>query len=369
MVFFSRAPLVHYSAGLFPARSRALPPPPAPRRTRAGQRPWPPLSSAGSADRRTPPTPPGRPGHPARAARPARLPPRSSPHPPSPAALQSANEDPGWSVPGTPLSLCAAAGRPRLPGRWGGRRKPRCGEKIPRRHTTNTRALPLQAASSSAARLCSDASGKESAPARRHMEYLQEVEAGPFSTGGGTRHVQLVRREGRDVSSLYRREGGGGVSAAPEKQSRLGGGVTRRPRWRWGLRERRAGGQGWDVLQLVPHVDHHGAVIGAIGVAAPRCCQLLHRRRVPRRQWRRRGGARLRPGGARDSREARDGRAVGADRAVWAARAEADVAEGTALRVVEEQPPGHGLARWLAHRDLERLHRLPALVQSIKAPT
>ena len=25
---------------------------------------------------------------------------------------------------------------------------------------------------------------------------------------GGTRHVQLVRREGRDVSSLYRREGG-----------------------------------------------------------------------------------------------------------------------------------------------------------------
>ena len=28
---------------------------------------------------------------------------------------------------------------------------------------------------------------------------------------GGTRHVQLVRREGRDVSSLYRREWGGRV--------------------------------------------------------------------------------------------------------------------------------------------------------------
>jgi len=31
----------------------------------------------------------------------------------------------------------------------------------------------------------------------------------PISTEGWTRHVQLVRRDGRDVSTLYGREGGG----------------------------------------------------------------------------------------------------------------------------------------------------------------
>ena len=37
----------------------------------------------------------------------------------------------------------------------------------------------------------------------------------------GTRHVQLVRRDGRDVSTLYGREGGGGLAPdAPERRVR-----------------------------------------------------------------------------------------------------------------------------------------------------
>jgi hypothetical protein len=53
-----------------------------------------------------------------------------------------------------------------------------------------------------------------------HVHLLEWMQAGPFSTGGGTRHVQLVRGEGRDVSSLYRREGGGGqVDAGGERDA------------------------------------------------------------------------------------------------------------------------------------------------------
>ena len=40
---------------------------------------------------------------------------------------------------------------------------------------------------------------------------------------GGTRHVQLVRREGRDVSSLYRREGGGRVGVAARDKGAASG--------------------------------------------------------------------------------------------------------------------------------------------------
>jgi len=53
-----------------------------------------------------------------------------------------------------------------------------------------------------------------------HVHLLEWMQAGPFSTGGGTRHVQLVRGEGRDVSSLYRRgRGGGQVDAGGERDA------------------------------------------------------------------------------------------------------------------------------------------------------
>ena len=70
--------------------------------------------------------------------------------------------------------------------------------------------------------------------------------------GEGTRRVQLVRRDGRDVSTLYGREGGGGGGAAG-RGGPAGGGSGRRPRSRaarararapaWWRRQRPAVGQ------------------------------------------------------------------------------------------------------------------------------
>ena len=49
----------------------------------------------------------------------------------------------------------------------------------------------------------------------------------PVSTERGTRRVQLVRRDGRDVSTLYGREGGGGgggglAHPAPKQKKKTG---------------------------------------------------------------------------------------------------------------------------------------------------
>jgi len=44
---------------------------------------------------------------------------------------------------------------------------------------------------------------------------IPSVSGMTMTCGRGTRHVHLVRRNGRDVSTLYGREGGGGTRNAP----------------------------------------------------------------------------------------------------------------------------------------------------------
>ena len=54
----------------------------------------------------------------------------------------------------------------------------------------------------------------------------QVRETCPVSTGEGTRRVQLVREEGRGVSSQYGRQGGGGWAprpGSPRRRPRRGG--------------------------------------------------------------------------------------------------------------------------------------------------
>ena len=52
-------------------------------------------------------------------------------------------------------------------------------------------------------------------------DYERESDAVCASTGAGTRRVQLVRRDGRDVSTLYGREGGGADAEEEVESDRL----------------------------------------------------------------------------------------------------------------------------------------------------